>query len=202
MKIIWNGHACFTLETAEGTAVFDPYSPNTVPGFTLPELTADAVFCSHGHGDHNYSEGVKLSGKEPSFKVKQIPSFHDDCSGEKRGSNLITVICAEGLTVAHFGDLGHQLSAEQLQEIGSVDIMLVPVGGFFTINAAEAKQACDAVGAKVIIPMHYRGKGFGYDKIGTVEPFVDLFDIKMITRLPSYVLELSSADEKRVIVFG
>lgn len=202
MRINWNGHACFTVITSEGSAVFDPYAPDSVPGFKLPELSADAVFCSHGHGDHNFAEGVKLSGKTPSFSVHSIPCFHDECGGAKRGDNLITVIEAEGLRLAHFGDIGHLLSEEQLQQVGAVDIMLIPVGGFFTVGPDEAKQLCDAVGAKVIIPMHYRGKDYGYDKIGPVEPFLKKFDEKCITRLPTPELEISAVDEKRVIVFG
>lgn len=202
MIIKWNGHACFTVITTEGTAVFDPYAPGSVPGFTMPKIEADAVFCSHGHGDHNYAEGIRLSGNEPKFSVKRISCFHDDCAGVKRGNNLITVIGTEKITVAHFGDLGHKLTQHQLEEIGRVDIMMIPVGGFFTIDAKEAKQVCDAVGAKLIIPMHYRGKGYGYDKIATIDPFLACFDKETITHLPSPQLEINAADKNRVFVFG
>lgn len=201
MKLTWNGHACFTLETEQGSVVFDPYSPGSVPGFVLPELTADAVICSHGHGDHSYTEGVGLSGKKPSFRVSQIECFHDEVKGKKRGTNLITVIEAEGKRIAHFGDLGHQLSKNQLEELGSIDIAMLPVGGFYTIDAREAKRVCDAVSPKTVIPMHYRGESFGYDVLGTVEPFLALFDGKSITVLASNVWELPAELPEGVVVF-
>ena len=106
MKITWCGHSCFLVETREGSAVLDPYAPGSVPGVSLPALTADAVLCSHGHRDHGYTEGVRLSGKPAAFSVKTIPCFHDDKGGSLRGENLIRVIEAEGLRIAHLGDLG------------------------------------------------------------------------------------------------
>ena len=112
MKLTWYGHACFKLETASGSVVFDPYAPGSVPGLALPEITADAVVCSHRHSDHYCPEAVTLTGSEPSFAMCSIPTFHDECMGAKRGDNLITVVTAEGLTVAHCGDLGHELSAK------------------------------------------------------------------------------------------
>lgn len=92
MKLIWYGHACFELKSSSGSVVFDPYCPGSVPGLSLPELNADAVICSHGHSDHNCSEAVKLSGREPEFKVTQIPVFHDDRGGRLRGKNLCSIV--------------------------------------------------------------------------------------------------------------
>ena len=176
MKITWCGHSCFLLETAEGSAVLDPYAPGSVPGLTLPPLTADLVLCSHGHGDHSYAQGVALSGREPGFRVTTIPCFHDDRGGKLRGENRIRVIEAEGRRIAHLGDLGHPLTAEQLAALGQIDVLLIPVGGHYTIGPETAAQTAKAVGARITVPMHYRGAGFGYGVIGPVEDFAARMD--------------------------
>ena len=176
MKITWCGHSCFLLETAEGSVVLDPYAPGSVPGLTLPALTADLVLCSHGHGDHGYAQGVALSGRDPGFSVTAIPCFHDDQGGRLRGVNRIHVIEAEGLRVAHLGDLGHLLSREQLAALGQLDVLLIPVGGHYTIGPETAADTAKAVDARITVPMQYRGAGFGYDVIGPVEKFTALMD--------------------------
>ena len=173
MKLTWYGHACFLAETEEGRIVFDPYAPGSVPGCRLPALTADAVLCSHGHKDHNYSDGVTLSGKTPAFSVTFIDCCHDDKKGLLRGKNRIAILDAEGLRLVHLGDLGHRLSEKQLAALGKVDVLLLPVGGFYTIDASVAAELAGKVGARVVIPMHYRGEGFGYDVIGPVDEFAE-----------------------------
>ena len=172
MKLTWYGHACFLVETAEGSLVFDPYEPGSVPGLTLPPLRADAVVCSHGHRDHNYTEGVELSGRKPDFTLRSLPCFHDDRHGALRGENRISVLEAEGLRLVHLGDLGHALSPELRAAIGRPDVLLIPVGGFYTIGPDEAAAAVRALRPRLTIPMHYRGAGFGYEVIGPVEDFL------------------------------
>ena len=176
MKITWCGHSCFLVETAEGSAVLDPYAPGSVPGLRLPPLRADAVLCSHGHGDHGYVRGVSLSGRKPGFSVTTIPCFHDEQEGKLRGTNTIHVIEAEGLRIAHLGDLGHLLTEQQLAALGKPDVLLIPVGGHYTIGPEGAAQTAKAVGARLTVPMHYRGEGFGYDVIGPVEDFAARMD--------------------------
>ena len=198
MKLTWYGHSCFLVETAEGSVVFDPYSPGSVPGLALPPLTADAVICSHEHRDHGYAQGVSLSGRTFTAKLTRIPSFHDEVGGAKRGANLITVLEAEGLRVAHLGDLGHPLSAEQLAALGRVDILLIPVGGFYTIDADTAWQQVEAIRPAITVPMHYRGAGFGYDVIGPVEDF--LAHAEKVTVLDSSVLAPEAVEIPAVVV--
>ena len=177
MKLTWYGHSCFLLETAEGSVVFDPYAPGSVPGLELPpDLTADAVLCSHTHRDHGYAEAVKLSGREPRFRVKTLDCWHDDRQGALRGKNRIHVIEAEGRRIAHLGDLGHRLSPAQLTALGRVDLLLVPVGGHYTIDAKTADRVTRDVAAGLTVPMHYRGPGFGYSVIGPVEDYLALCD--------------------------
>ena len=113
MKITWYAHSCFLVETESGSAVLDPYAPGSVPGLSLPPLEADLVLCSHEHSDHNYRAGVKLSGKAAELRVEKIQTFHDEKQGALRGPNTIHALEAEGLRVAHLGDLGHRLSEAQ-----------------------------------------------------------------------------------------
>ncbi|MGX8692239.1 MAG: MBL fold metallo-hydrolase [Clostridia bacterium] len=174
MKLTWYGHSCFLLETAEGSVVFDPYAPGSVPGVELPALRADAVLCSHGHRDHGYAEAVTLSGKQPGFRVTELASFHDDKRGLLRGKNTIHVVEAEGKRAAHLGDLGHELNEKQLAALGRIDLLLIPVGGHYTIDAATADRVAKAIGARLTVPMHYRGPGFGYEVIGPVDDFLAL----------------------------
>ena len=186
MKITWYGHSCFMLESAEGSAVFDPYSDGSVPGWQLPQLTADAVLCSHGHADHGGAEKVTLSGREPAFAVESVASFHDDAGGAQRGSNTIHIVAAEGLRVAHLGDLGHALDERQLGQLRGVDVLLIPVGGCYTIDAKQADAVARAVDARITVPMHYRGEGFGYDVIGPLEDFTALRDDVKYVGSPSF----------------
>ncbi|WMJ84776.1 MBL fold metallo-hydrolase [Oscillospiraceae bacterium LTW-04] len=173
MKITWYGHSCFKVETDQGSVVFDPYEDGRVPGYALlpRNLSADAVLCSHEHRDHSAVERVKLSGSIPTFSVQEISTYHDEAKGEKRGENTIRVISAEGMRLAHMGDLGCELTEEQLAVLRGVDVLLIPVGGFYTIDASQAKTMADAIGARVVIPMHYRNGQLGYEVIGTLESF-------------------------------
>ena len=197
MKLTWYGHSCFLLETEDGSAVLDPYAPGSVPGLRLPKLTADLVLCSHGHGDHGYAEGVRLSGKKAGISVTAIPCFHDEKGGALRGKNLIHVLEAEGLRIAHLGDLGHMLSGEQLEALGKPDVLLIPVGGHYTIGPETAAAQAKAIGARITIPMHYRGAGFGYDVIGPVEDFTRRME--HVRQLKSNVLD-PAREEAGVLV--
>ncbi len=176
MKITWLGHSCFMLEGAEGTLVLDPYSDGSVPGWRLPELKADAVLCSHGHADHAGVEKVKLSGRAHGYGIEAVGCFHDGEGGALRGENIIHIITGGGVRVAHLGDLGHGLDSEQLARIGRPDVLLIPVGGHFTIDAAQADAIAREIGARVTVPMHYRGEGFGYEVIGPLSDFTALRD--------------------------
>lgn len=199
MKITWYGHACFLLESDCGSVVFDPYAPGKVPGWTLPELSADLVLCSHGHGDHNYAAGVSPTGAAFRGAVTKLPSFHDDRGGALRGENTITLVEAEGLRVVHMGDIGCMLTEEQRAALGRVDVLMIPVGGHYTVDAAGAWEIVRAIGPGIVIPMHFRGRGFGYDVISTVEPFLKLAgNVKEIDGM-SYTVDL--ADAPTTIVF-
>ncbi len=174
MRIQWHGHSCFQV-TAEGySVVFDPYEDGKVPGCGPVRLTADAVYCSHEHNDHNARGLVKLSGRDCPLKVEKIASFHDDRGGALRGPNTIHILHGEGLRLVHLGDLGHELTGPALDAVKGADCLLIPVGGYFTIDAATAKRVADSIGARVVIPMHYRLGRMGFDVIGTLDEFTKL----------------------------
>lgn len=201
MKLTWYGHACFKLETASGSVVFDPYAPGSVTGLALPEITVDAVVCSHRHSDHYCPEAVTLTGLKPGFAMRSIPTFHDECMGAKRGNNLITVVTAEDLTVAHCGDLGHELNGETLRSLGKIDILMIPVGGVYTLDAKAAKRVCEQINPTVIVPMHYRCGSAGLQNVAPVDEFLALFDESAITRLPSSSLTIEKPLANAVTVF-
>lgn len=197
MKLTWHGHACFTVESNGYSIVVDPYKAGEVPGFGALNLCANEVVCSHEHDDHNARDAVKTCGGVSPFTVKTVAAVHDHHDGEHRGKNTIHIFEAEGLRVAHLGDLGCELNEKQLAEIGKLDAVMIPVGGFFTIDPEEAAKTVKALGVPVVIPMHYRGEGFGYDLIGEVEPF--LAKMENVVKVGSNVFTLPAAPVTAVL---
>ncbi len=174
MNIRWNGHSCFLIETAEGSLLLDPYAPGSIPGLRLPELEADMVVCSHEHFDHNARGAVACSGRPVRFALQQLDTWHDEQQGAKRGANKVTILDAEGLRLVHLGDLGHRLSPGQVSLLGAVDVLMLPVGGYYTIDAETAWAVAQDIQPRILIPMHYSGPGFGFREIAPVEDFLKL----------------------------
>ena len=178
MEVTFIGHACFLIKFSTGLSVcFDPYATGSVPGLGDAEVTADEVFCSHSHPDHNDKESVRtpeIPYNGPAPEVELIQTFHDDVCGAKRGMNNITIVRSGGETAVHMGDLGCDLTAEQIEKLKGCDLLLIPVGGFFTIDCRKAFEICGQIGPKVVVPMHYSGESFGYDVISGREEFVEL----------------------------
>lgn len=191
MLITWYGHSCFKIESTEGSIIFDPYAPGKVPGLSLPPLTADAVVCSHGHDDHNYACGVTLTGKKPAFALRQIRTYHDGKKGALRGENLVTAVDMEGMRAVHMGDIGHLLTPEQVKELGRVDVLFIPVGGYYTIDAQTAAMTASVIAPRIVIPMHYRGDGFGFDVLSKADDFVRLAG--NVKRFDSSSIEIDAA---------
>lgn len=173
MKITWIGHACFKVENENYSVVLDPFTDGSVPGIGPVRETANAVFCSHGHGDHNAADLVTIVEAEgPAFEVQILDTYHDEVQGAKRGPNKITILSDGTTKVAHMGDLGCELTEEQKEALQGLDVLMIPVGGFFTIDAAQAAAIVKELQPKTVIPMHYRSDSFGYEVIGMVDPFV------------------------------
>lgn len=196
MKLTWLGHACFAVESAGYRIILDPYNMDVYPPL---HTFGNEALCSHGHADHSYVQAVALTdgGKSP-FTVEAVPTFHDEQGGALRGQNLMHILRAEGLTVVHCGDLGHFPTETQLAAISGADALLIPVGGYYTIDAATAKRVADAAGARVIVPMHYRHEPYGLRPVGTLEQFTQLYgDVRY---LDGNSFELTAAEPAGVVV--
>ena len=175
MKIEYLSHSCFRLDES---LVIDPYKDGSVPGLSPLRTTAQKVICSHGHADHSGVECVNVVPGDIGFGIEEVPSFHDDANGTLRGPNTIFVISKNGEKLVHLGDLGHFPNEEQLAKITGADYLLVPVGGYYTIDAEMAMRICEAAKPKWIIPMHYRTANSGYPEIATVDEFLKLAEEK------------------------
>jgi L-ascorbate metabolism protein UlaG (beta-lactamase superfamily) len=202
MKIQFLGHSSFLVVTDAGTRIVtDPFDPADHVGrldykpFNEP---ADIVTVSHEHRDHGKPEIIKGSpiiirgdGRFAAREVEflGVATYHDESSGAQRGRNTVYVIHADGLRVAHMGDLGHVLNADQAAEIGRVDVALVPVGGFYTIDAPKAARVAEQIGAKIVIPMHFRNRQCSMP-LAEVEDFVK--GKPNVVRQGSSVLEVST----------
>ena len=181
MKITWLGHSCFCLESGGYRIVVDPYRMDSYPPL---QTCANAVYGSHGHYDHTSTEAVTRLEEKPSpFTVEEIQTFHDDQGGALRGGNTMRAFCAEGLRVVHCGDLGHWPDEEQRAFLMGSDVLMLPVGGYYTIDAAEAEKIVDAVCPRTVLPMHYRFGEHGMDVLSEVTAFTELFPAEHVTRL-------------------
>lgn len=168
MYLTWLGHACFKIQTKnngeEVVLVTDPFDPSI--GLKLPRsLKADVVTISHQHTDHNYLAGVDgqpfVIQAPGEYETKKIfiygaPSWHDKSQGKERGENVIYRIELEDLVVVHLGDIGHSLTNGQLEQLQNTDILLIPVGGTYTINYKEAAEIVNQIEPRLVVPMHYR----------------------------------------------
>ncbi len=199
MTITWLGHSCFLLESGGFRTLLDPF--RDVPGLADVEAEADAVYCSHGHFDHAYTDRVRLTaGKKNPFTVTEIPTFHDGKGGALRGENTVRRFEAEGVSVVHLGDLGHQLSPEQVQAAGPCDALLLPVGGTYTLDSGEARAVAEAIGPRVIVPMHYRRGDVGFDVLTTLEDFLAQYPGDMAVRCPGNSLTLTPDMPRQIAV--
>jgi L-ascorbate metabolism protein UlaG (beta-lactamase superfamily) len=190
-KLSWLGQSCFVLETAAGTrVVMDPIPKGL--GYDLPPgLKADVVTVSHEHPDHNniglltgkprVLRGLtadkkgwnKIDEKVKDVAIRNVGVYHDEQRGAQRGLNSVFIFEVGGLRIAHLGDLGHLLTDEQLSAIGSIDVVLVPVGGSFTIDAYQATRVIDQLHPRlVVIPMHYRTPVLTIKELQTVDEFL------------------------------
>lgn len=204
VTITWLGHACFRIEYKGWSLIIDPYADGTVDGLPPLRERAGAVYCTHGHFDHNAADCVTLDGSEPpeDFSLATALCPHDDAGGAKRGMNTIHVFTFGKRRVAHMGDVGCALPEETLALLRGCDVLLLPVGGFFTVDAAEAFALAEAIGPRAIVPMHYRSDEprFGFDVLGTVEEFTKLFSAERVQRLATPCFVLTESAPRGVIV--
>lgn len=183
MTLEWLAHSCFCLANEEGhRLLIDPYKGEDT-GYKEPQLDkVDVVICSHGHMDHantaviqnpDYMKIDKAGHFETKgFAIDTVPTYHDNENGAKRGKNLVSIVETDGLRFCHCGDLGHVLGKEQVKVLGKIDVLMIPVGGLFTIDAKQAAKVVEALDVQIVIPMHYKTEACRYD-LAPVEDFLE-----------------------------
>lgn len=191
MIITWWGQSCFRIQDKTGpdgvTVVTDPFDKSV--GLKVPNFEADIVTVSHDHFDHNNPDSlrggpavIKTAG-EYDIKgviIQGVDSYHDDKQGEERGKNIIYRIEMEDMSIVHLGDLGHVLENKQLESLVGTDILMIPVGGTYTLDAQKAVEVVSQIEPRMVIPMHYQVKGLKVDLAG-----VDAF-VKQLGINPTY----------------
>jgi L-ascorbate metabolism protein UlaG (beta-lactamase superfamily) len=197
MKIKYLAHASFLVTSDSGVKIVtDPYTAGG--GIKHGEIKepADIVTISHEHGDHNNADAVKGNpqvlregGTVRGIKIRAVPTAHDNRGGSQRGRNTIFCFAVDGINVCHCGDLGHELTADQVKAIGGVDVLIIPVGGFFTIDAKTATRVGEQLKPKIIIPMHYKTEKLDFPIAGADE-FTK--DKKNVTRVNGSEVELKA----------
>ncbi|MBP5167484.1 MAG: MBL fold metallo-hydrolase [Oscillospiraceae bacterium] len=178
MTLSWYGHSSFKLDfNGESSVIFDPYASGSVRGIDMPSLiSADEVLCSHDHKDHNARHRVNLTGKLPAYETKVLYSFHDKENGKSRGPNKIHIVSYGDFRAAHFGDQGCIPDAGQLEQLKNLDLALIPIGGVYTLDPAEAKELIGLIQPRITVPMHYRIGKRGLKGIAELSEFTSLFD--------------------------
>jgi len=211
MIITWYGQACFKIQSGDKTVVIDPYAKSI--GLTPPSIPADVVFVTHEHSDHSNIKAIKgeyfLVNGPGEYEVKGVKargmiSFHDNEQGTKRGMNTLYLIELEGIKILHMGDIGQEkLEDKQLEEIGAVDILMIPVGGFFTIDAKQAMVIINQIEPKIVVPMHYKIPKLTVEQLAGVKEFLKEFgeeDVAAQEKLTIKPKDLSGGEEEKIKV--
>lgn len=221
VRLRWYGQSMFQLETSTGKlVVFDPHA---IPAFAPPRLTADVTLISHPHNDHNVVEQLKEAGRvfeavvtskdgrrtewNPvdervgPLRIRNLGTYHDPFNGMQRGKNGVWIVEADGLTFVHLGDLGHELSEAQVRAIGPVDVLMVPVGGIYTLNGEQAQAVVAQLKPRLyVLPMHYGTRDF--DELLGADEFLDGFkkNFKKMTTTNELVIPVGLKAETFTVV--
>lgn len=200
MKITWKGHSCFVLESGGYELMLDPY--RGVPGLEDISGEVNEVLCSHSHFDHNYTQALTVTGGVSPFTRLDLPTFHDNARGSLRGNNTVRCLSAEGLRVVHLGDLGHLPGEAQLAPLAGCDVLLIPVGGTYTLDSGEACRVVEQLRPRVVIPMHYRKGEVGFPVLEPVEHFLSHFPPSSVRHYDAPVLEVTPDTPAQIAVLS
>lgn len=215
MEITYLGHSCFKIKGKAGTVVMDPFEATV--GFAMSTVSADIVTTSHDHSDHNAVNRVKgTARREKPFIIDApgeyevggisifgVPTFHDQSKGTERGKNTVFVVYMDHLRVCHLGDLGHELTDQQKGEVGAIDVLLVPVGGKFTIDSATAVKVLTDLDPTYVIPMHYRTPEHNLDLFSELQTLQDFLNEYGVVKEPIKSLDIQAdklPEETEVVV--
>lgn len=195
MEITWLGHSSFLIKDSDGRKVLtDPFDESV--GYKTFKDEVDLVTISHHHFDHDYLDSIKNKPEiadevglfyKCDIPIEGIASYHDDVKGAKRGENIIYILTIDGYKICHLGDLGHILSHEDINKIGNIDILLIPVGGNYTIDGKEASYIAKSINPHIIIPMHYKTPYISFPIAG-VETFVT--NMKNGEKVKNHILKI------------
>jgi L-ascorbate metabolism protein UlaG (beta-lactamase superfamily) len=212
MDIVYLGHSSFRIKGKNAALITDPFNSDST-GLKFPKVEADIITVSHNHGDHNNVSAVggtpQIVDGSGEYEIREVSIFgihtaHDNKNGEERGSNTVYTISMDGIILCHLGDLGHKLSQEQLEEIGNVDVLFVPVGGLYTIDAQEAVGIISSIDPKVVIPMHYKVLGMKedvYGALGTVEDFIKEIGMEPVRTDKLTIAPDKLPEDRQLVVF-
>ena len=213
IRVRWHGHSCFEVATDDITVVTDPHDGKSL-GIRPPHVRADVVLVSHDHFDHAAIRVVEKPGSTEivtdlrprefgDLRLRGVETYHDVNKGESRGGNIAFCFELQGVTFCHLGDLGHVLSPEQVEVMGQVDVLFVPVGGVFTIDAEAAWEVVRQLDPKIVVPMHYRVGGLSLS-INDISPFLDRADPDCIVKVGNEVefTDEELEDEQLVWIFA
>lgn len=211
MDITFLGHSSFRIRAKSATIVTDPFDP-TMVGIKYPRVSADIVTISHDHGDHNAKDrvsGVKRVVSGPGeyeisgVSIIGISTFHDEKHGKLRGKNTVYIYETDGLKIAHLGDLGHKLSDSDLEAYRDVDILMIPVGGEYTVGPPVAVGIVQSIVPSITIPMHYQMKGLNpevFSKLTELDPFLNEVGLIVEKSPKLFVKKESLGEEQKVVV--
>lgn len=194
MEISWLGHACFRLKGRDSAVIMDPCPRST--GYNIGKQQANIVTISHPHPDHSYVEpfaGTSRLLDAPGeyevggVMVTGLRTFHDDKKGAERGRNTTFIVEVDEVRICHLGDIGHVPSSEQLEALNDIDVLLIPVGGHSTVNAATASEIISQLEPKIVVPMHY-ATDVSTAQLETLEPFIKQMGITAPTAQPKLSL--------------
>lgn len=214
MEITYLGHSAFKLKGKNGTVVTDPFGDKV--GLSFPNVSADIITVSHQHGDHNAVERIKGTARraEPfvvaypgeyevgGISIFGVKTFHDGAKGEERGVNTVFTIVIDELRICHLGDLGHELTASQVDEIGIVDVLICPVGGHFTIDPKQAVNTVQQIEPSYVIPMHYKTDKHteGFAEVQPLEAFLKEYGVHPTPQPKLVVEKLKLPEETELVV--
>jgi L-ascorbate metabolism protein UlaG (beta-lactamase superfamily) len=214
MEITYLGHSAFKLKGKDGTVVTDPFADSI--GLSLPSISADIITVSHQHDDHNAVKKMNGTARrsEPfiveypgeyevgGISVFGVQTFHDDKQGQDRGVNTVYTIVIDDIRICHLGDLGHELSASQLEQIGVVDVLLCPVGGHFTIDSKKAVTVIQSIEPSYIIPMHFQTSKHSetFAEVQPLEVFLKEYGIQPVAQPKLVVEKLKLPEETELVV--
>lgn len=214
-SIKWSGHSCFTITNEKGTKIVtDPLVDGI--GYKVPNLYAQIVTVSHDHFDHNNLGAVKSNFTAirergqfniNGIKIKGTKTYHDPKGGSLRGENTVYTYDIDGVNVCHLGDLGHMLTKDQIKSIGKVDVLMIPVGGLYTIDGAEATKVVSQLNPKVVIPMHYKTDVLSPDfgELSKVDSFTQKMKGWKVVKADTFTFnksEITNSKDKKLVILN